>query len=368
MKTLILTCHTGEGHNSAADAIYEELMSRDEDCKVVDALTFSGKKPNEIVTSSYNSLIVKAPNVFGWIYKAGDLYRSTRLTSPVYYANTLYAKNLLEYVNENQFDSIICTHLFPMEALTYLKRKHELQAKCYGVLTDYTCIPFFEETDLDCYFLPHRDLIPECTEKGMRKDRLIATGIPVHKKFSEQIQKKQARNHLVIPSDKKMYLIMTGGMGCGNILELCNGLLKNPDKNIIIYVLCGKNDSLKQKIDQLHQTDARVQAVVFTKEVSIYMKAADVLLSKSGGISSTEAAVTNIPLIHIMPIPGCETKNAAFFSEKGMSLYAKTTEQAAEFADSLINNPNKAERICDMQRQQINPNAARDIAAYVLSQ
>lgn len=72
--------------------------------------------------------------------------------------------------NENQFDSIICTHLFPMEALTYLKRKHELQAKCYGVLTDYTCIPFFEETDLDCYFLPHRDLIPECTEKGMRKD------------------------------------------------------------------------------------------------------------------------------------------------------------------------------------------------------
>ena len=114
MKTLILSCHTGEGHNSAADAIYEELMSRDEDCKVVDALTFSGKKPNEIVTSSYNSLIVKAPNVFGWIYKAGDLYRSTRLTSPVYYANTLYAKNLLEYVNENQFDSIICTHLFPM--------------------------------------------------------------------------------------------------------------------------------------------------------------------------------------------------------------------------------------------------------------
>ena len=94
MKTLILSCHTGEGHNSAADAIYEELLSQGEDCKVVDALIFSGKKPNEIVTSSYNSLIVKAPNVFGWIYKAGDLYRSTKLTSPVYYANTLYAKNL----------------------------------------------------------------------------------------------------------------------------------------------------------------------------------------------------------------------------------------------------------------------------------
>lgn len=109
---------------------------------------------------------------------------------------------------------------------------------------------------------------------------------------------------------------MTGGMGCGNILELCNGLLKNPDKNIIIYVLCGRNDSLKQKIDQLHQTDARVQAVVFTKEVSIYMKAADVLLSKSGGISSTEAAVTNIPLIHIMADSGLRNEKRRFFLRK----------------------------------------------------
>ena len=367
MKTLIFSCHTGEGHNSAADAVFEELVSRNESCEMLEALTFTKQRTNKMVTSFYNSIIVKAPTVFGWIYKAGDLYRSTGLTSPVYYANAHYAKRLLEYIQEHQFDVVVSTHLYPMEALTYLKKKQLLQTKCYGVLTDYTCIPFFEETDLDCYFLSHADLISECVERGMKKEHLVATGIPVHKGFSEPMSKEQARSLLAIPQDKKMYLIMTGGMGCGKILELCTELLKNPKPDLLLYVLCGRNASLKQELDNLSQKNAGVQAIAFTDKVAVYMKAADILLTKSGGISSTEAAVANIPFIHVMPIPGCETENTAFFSKKGMSLYAKTTKEAAMLADSLIENTNQAERMCAMQRQQINPHAAADIVAHILS-
>ena len=123
MKILILSCRTGEGHNSAAKAVKEALDDFGAECELVDALTFSGRRPNEIVTNSY---------------KAGDLYSSTKLASPVYWANSLYAERLRAYIENGGFTAVVCSHLFPMETLTWLKRRGEITQKCYGILTDYT--------------------------------------------------------------------------------------------------------------------------------------------------------------------------------------------------------------------------------------
>lgn len=117
------------------------------------------------------------PKMFGAIYKAGEAVDRVRFRSPVYYANTLYAKKLAAYILEEKFDAVVCTHLFAMEALTYIKKRGLLTVPSYGVLTDYTCIPFFEETDVDEYFIPHADLADELCAKGMKKERLIPTGI-----------------------------------------------------------------------------------------------------------------------------------------------------------------------------------------------
>ena len=209
MKVLILSCNTGEGHNSAAYAIHEALRGLGEESEIVDALRFGGEKSSAIVTSSFNSVIRKVPGAFGFVYKAGDIFSSTKITSPVYYINALYGKNLFEYVEEGRFDAVVCTHLFPMEALTYVRRKYGLGVKCYGVLTDYTCVPFFAETDLDGYFIPHEALLSECVSKGIPEEKIACTGIPVAQKFISRLQKTEARNHLVIPEDSRMYMIMT---------------------------------------------------------------------------------------------------------------------------------------------------------------
>lgn len=252
-----------------------------------------------------------------------------------------------------------------MEALTYIRRKHRLDAKCYGVLTDYTCVPFFAETDLDGYFIPHEALLQKCVGKGLPKEKIACTGIPVAHKFTCRLEKEKARNHLVIPQDLRMYMIMTGGIGCGQVLDLCSNILDYAGSKTVVFALCGRNDQLKEDIEERYRNDPRVQAVVFTEKVNIYMNATDVLLSKPGGISSAEATVANVPLVHTMAIPGCETKNASFFAERGMSMNATTLEEAVRFADMLIQDNGRAQKMCEKQQENCDPRSAERIAAYV---
>ncbi len=365
MKILLLSCHTGDGHNAAAAALLEAFQGNGDNCELVDALSFCRPVSNRMVTSSYNSIIVKKPDAFGWIYKVGSLYSSTGLASPVYLANKLYARKLLSYITEQNFDAVICTHLFPMEALTWLKRKHLITLPCYGVLTDYTCIPFLEETKLDGYFIPHADLIKECADRGIAADKLFPTGIPVRSAFEQLINRREARMELSVPENRKLCLIMTGGMGCGNIRQLCDELLRQISiPHFSIIVLSGRNEALHNELCQAYTEDDRVQSVSFTPQVALYMKAADLLISKAGGISSTEAAVTGIPFIQTMTIPGCETKNAFFFAERGMSVRAENIEEAGRLACLLLNDETSANAMRTAQRS-INSRAAADIVQIV---
>ena len=140
MKILILSCDTGCGHNSAAAALADELERRGIEHTVFDPLTLGGKNTERIVSSSYTGMLRKAPSAFGAIYRAGDLYSSTGITSPIYLANAMYAKRLNAYIMGGCYDRVICTHLFAMEAMTAIKRRLGSSVPCYGVMTDYTCV------------------------------------------------------------------------------------------------------------------------------------------------------------------------------------------------------------------------------------
>lgn len=366
MKILILSCSTGEGHNSAAYAMQDAFTKRGAVCEVADPLGFGGSKPKRVVANTYNNIIKNTPAVFGAIYKVGSLYSSTRLPSPVYYANTLYAKRLNKYIIENGFDAVVCTHLFAMEAMTCIRRKMNNSVPCYGILTDYTCIPFFAETEIDGYFIPHEDIRRELVEKNVPDECIFSTGIPVRADFFRHTDKLEAREQLNIPQDEEIFLIMTGGVGCGNVIGLCDELIRLQKRSFRAYVLVGNNNQMKEEIEEHFGSDGRIEAVPFTKKVSLYMNAADVLITKSGGISSTEAAVANIALVHLMTIPGCETKNAEFFEQRGMSCCSDTVEKAARLAWELACDKEKSERMRAMQRKHINSNAADETARMVM--
>lgn len=365
MKVLILSCGTGEGHNSAAQAIGEALKKRGIDYVLADPIAFGSEKAKGFVTASYNNMIKKIPAAFGALYKAGDLYSSTKLISPVYFANSLYAGNLKNYITENNFDRVICTHLFAMEAMTAVRNKTNCHIPCYGVLTDYTCVPFFAETKMDGYFIPDEAIQKELIDKKIPSEKVISSGIPVSAKFKAHIDKDAARNYLVIPQSKAVFLIMSGGVGCGNILELCDELINRNETNYVAYILVGRNSELKEKIDVRYANHPQIQAVTFTEKVNLYMNAADVLISKPGGLSSTEAAVANVPLVHMLAFSGCESKNLAFFKAREMSVGAANSKEAIVAAWELIHDEEKSERMRTMQRKYIKTDAAEQIVSRI---
>ena len=254
-----------------------------------------------------------------------------------------------------------------MEALTFLKRRHKLQKRAYFVSTDYTCIPFLEETDADAVFLPSPDLKEQFEARGIPAQKLVDAGIPVREAFREATGKSAARAELQLPENADVYLVMTGGEGCGNAGELSEKLLSRVGADARVVVLAGRNDELRSELIYKFGTDERLMALGFTERAALYLRACDVLLTKPGGISSTEAAVCGVPMVHTAPIPGCETLNARFFSQRGMSLLADDSEQAAFHAVRLCRDTAAKQRMLEAQKQYIDPFAAEKICDYIRS-
>lgn len=368
LNILILSCFTGEGHNSAAHAVEEALLKYGAECELVDPVSFQSKRAQNFVSGFYNGMIKKTPKAFGALYKAGALYSATDITSPVYLANAHYAETLYKYITDKQFDAVISTHLYGMEVMTAIHKRLNASIPSYGVMTDYTCIPFFTETLLDGYFVPACGVKTQLAQKNVPEERIWETGIPVSAKFNQHISKMEAREVLSIAQEEKVYLIMTGGVGCENMVSLCDEILSTAQDHSKILVMTGRNDHLNEKLRERYGETSPVRAIGFTEKVNLYMNASDVMISKPGGLSSTEAAVANIPLVHYNAIPGCETQNATFFAEHGLSCWAKSKQEAATYAKELAYDTQRSERMRTMQRQLINPDAANDIVRYVLSQ
>lgn len=368
MKVLILSTGTGEGHNSAGKAILEQFQKREIPCEMADVLAFASEKAASYGRKIYVWSTVKATRVFKGAYRAGRAITSSRRKSPVYYANALYAEKLYHYIVDNGYDTVVMPHLFPAEALTYMLRKHERRPdiRTYFVGTDYTCIPFTEETEVDYYFIAHEELLKEYVQKGIPREKLIPTGIPVSDRFRQLPGQDAARQALGMDGAGRCILIMTGSMGYGRIESLVEALVRRMDARDGVYILGGSNEKMKARLREAYQGDKRIRVLDYTDRTAEYLAAADILFTKPGGLTSTEAAVAGIPLAHTRPIPGCEDCNQIFYNEHGISISASTEEQLAEQAMELLARPDACSRMVQRQRQVINGGAAEDICKFII--
>lgn len=365
MKVLILSCGTGEGHNSAAKAIEASLSEKKIWSETKDVLTFKDETTSRNVAALYNTVIKKIPYFFGFVYTLGKIYDNTRLPSPIYKANASYADKLHTYIEEQGYSCIICTHLFAMQAMTAVRKKFYLSARCYGVMTDYTIHPFIKDSDLDGYFLPCEQVAAQFMEKGFPKEKLFITGIPVHPKFIRHISKAEAREYLNLPGDKKIIAVMTGGAGCGKVFKLCKRLNRVLNDDHLIVVCSGRNKPLKAKLDKAFAFNSKFRILAFISDIDIYMKAADVILSKSGGLSSTEIAICNVPLVHLKAVPGLETANLNYFSKNGLSLRADTIRGTVIQTKRLLSDEKSARAMCAMQKSMISAKAVENLTEKI---
>ena len=368
-KALILSCNTGQGHNTAARAILAELESRGIACEMQDALSFASQFISNAVCGIYNKATIRIPGVLGAGISTAKLTDKVfKKNSPCYVANLPYAAKLFRYIKENDFDTVIMPHVFPAEALTWAERRlpdKDVLRTCF-VATDYCYPPFLSETELDLYFIPHEDLRESFVAAGVPREKIVVSGIPVAADFRAALTKEEARAQLGIPMDEKLLLVMTGSMGYGNTEELVAKLLEKLPPKTRVYVMGGNNEKMKKALRTAHAGDARLTVLDFTTEVSRYLAASDLLFSKPGGLSSTEAIVRGIPLLHTRPIPGWEQENIKFFRAHGMADYGENEEALVTKALFLLANPHRCEEMVEAQRQHARPFAAKDIVDTLL--
>lgn len=340
MKTLILSCNMGGGHNSAATALAEYGAEKGIECEIADTLSFVNPAFSQTMSDLY--IFTTKSNLIKIIYKAGETVpRSRTMKSPVYMANKIYCKKLYDHIRNGNFDAIICTHVFPAEALTALKHAGLLTQRCVFVQTDYDALPLMKDLEVDGIVIPHPHLIEECVAVGARRELLFPYGIPIRKVFYTRSDATEARNglgHIMdLPTDisERWYLIMSGSMGFGKTELLIQEIIAKHGQDVEIFAVCGSNHELKLRLDKCFSESRHLHTIGFTNKVSMLMDACDVLFTKPGGLSSTEAAAKNIPLVHTAPIPGCETDNARFFHYHGMSYSTVDVQQQVAVADKL---------------------------------
>ena len=258
MKILILSCDTGEGHNSAGRAVREAAELKGHTVEMMDMFLLSGKRTSHAVAGAYVGIVKHIPFFFGFIYKAGMLISSFRRKSPVYFANALLGKKLASYIDGHDFDIVVTPHLYPAETMTYMKKKKLLHIPAVAVGTDYTCIPFWEETDLDYYVIPHEDLIPEYVNRGVPKEKLLPYGIPVRQDFCKNLSKETAREKLHLPMDVPMFLVMSGSMGFGKLAVFAAELALRCRNGEHIVIICGNNAKIERILRKEFHFNKRV--------------------------------------------------------------------------------------------------------------
>ena len=351
MEVLIRSCGTGGGHNAAAEALREECERRGDKAVFMDPYALQSDRTVRRVSNAYVSLVQKAPRLFGAAYTLGELYRKLPWRSPVYFANRRAAHAMEVFLAENRFDAILMPHLFPAEIMTRLKAKGVTLPKTIFVATDYTCIPFTEETDCDAYVIPHPDLLPEFQSRGIPREQLYPLGIPVRRAFRQKTTREAAREALGLDPEETYLLVSGGSMGAGVLKRAVGELVRQFDGQAHLIVICGTNRRLYRYLEKKYGN--AVTLIQTTDQMALYLWACDLYLTKPGGLSTTEAAVVGLPLVALHPIPGCETKNARFFTSHQ---FAVPLSQIRSGVD-----PDFWSYMAQRQRQGVPPDAAEGV-------
>ena len=365
MKVLLLTVTAGHGHTQAAKAVMECLQEHNVECTLLDTLDYINPILGESIDKGYLYSTRFTPNVYGKIYNLVDSRdKSEGKFSISQIMNKILSKKLISFLDDYKPDVVVCTHIFAAQIISYLQSKGTIEAKSIGIITDFTIHPFWEETDLDYYVTANELLNHQASKKGINVEKILPIGIPIHPKFSKKVDKSKARQILDI-EDKPTVLIMSGSMGYGNIETVITDM-DGMDIDFQIISVCGNNKNLKKRIDNMI-TRKKVYNYGFTEKVDLMMDAADCIVTKPGGLTTSECLAKALPMIIINPIPGQEERNAEFLLNNGLALMVSETFPVDEAIYQLINSKWRRKHIIEMAKAVGRPNATQDLCNHILS-
>jgi processive 1,2-diacylglycerol beta-glucosyltransferase len=315
-------------------------------------------------------MVQHAPSLMGLLYDRTDQpwsHPRRRLA-----LDRLNTQPMIRMLKSVEPDLCIATHFLPAEILAWLIAKKKLRARHVIVVTDYDVHAMWLCRTVDRYDVA----LPESAEYlagiGVPREKLRVTGIPIDPLFEVPVAREQARRKLGLSSDSLVLLISAGGYGVGPVEQLVRGLLAL-GRPWQLVAIAGKSEKLKARIEHLSKTAgkladgaSRLVAVGFTKEMDQYMAAADALIGKSGGLTTSEALARGLPMILIEPIPGQEERNADHLLEAGAAIRCNNLPAGPWKIASLLEKPEKLSAMRKAAAAMARPEAARMIVEDAL--
>jgi processive 1,2-diacylglycerol beta-glucosyltransferase len=279
--------------------------------------------------------------------------------------NSVHGQPFMKFLLEEDPDLILTTHFLPNELISCLKKRHKFQAPLITCITDYYPHAWWRDSGVDLYIAPNQDLVPQLLRLGIAETNIATLGIPIHPNFAVSIEQTIIRWKLGLVEDQFTVLITSGGFGVGPIRKLV-AHLNRISTPLQFVVICGNNLKLQDELIAVtKKTIHSIRIFGFVQNMQEFMAVSDLMISKSGGLTSTEAMAKGLPLIALRPIPGQESSNCAFLLKQKAGIRVKNERQACNAVEDLLHNPDKLQELRRNMTRIGRPHAAEEIISYV---
>ncbi len=363
MKALILSVKAGYGHHSTGLAMKDYFTANGIECEMLDTLEYISRFLGEGVQDGYLLITKYLGDAYGKVYDTFDKKEEpSKSYAPETIISKFLSKKLEKYMIEYNPDFVIGTHSYATVLMTILKERGVLNCPLFGVVTDFTVHPFWESTALDFYVLPDELLTPAAVKKGIPKEKILPFGIPIKKKFSEKQNKAEAKRLLGL-DDTPLVLVMMGSMGFGDMTEVIRSCDKL-EADFQMTVICGNNEKARDSIRD-EQWNKHVRSLGFTENVDMYMDAADIIITKPGGLTTSEAMAKGLPLILMNPIPGQEERNMEFLVNSGAAMITSKTFPVETALYQFFEYPWKRKLMEDAASKLGKPHSTKNLYEFI---
>lgn len=371
MKNIvILYASVGGGHFKAAEGIKNYIEQNHPECTphLIDALKYTNKVVDKIVIKSYVNMARYSPKVWGEIYKFSEKQYSVASFSNA--VQKILSLKLLKLLKDLEPESIITTHPFITEMVASLKKHKKITAKLNVIMTDYASHKFWELKPeyVDKYFVANEEMKYGLVYNGIERTKIFVTGIPFNPAFLEEYNKADIYKEFGLRDDIKTVLLFGGGeYGLSNVKEFLDGLLSIKEK-IQVIAIAGKNKKTQKMFKKV--ADAHNKKVIvlgYTNKIPELMNIADLVVSKPGGLTTTEILITQVPFAIINPIPGQEEENSRFLLNNGAAVRVYDSKKATPFFEQLLKDELKLKSIIKRQKEISKPDSTKKIVDTILN-
>jgi processive 1,2-diacylglycerol beta-glucosyltransferase len=369
-RILILSASVGAGHLRAAEAVEAALRQMVPDATVrnLDILEMTNVLFRRVYGRFYLDLVNKAPHVLGYFYDMLDRpSRSNRSDRLRLVLEKLNLKTFTKFLHAEPWDLVINTHFLPAEIIASLRKRDKIDVPQVTVTTDFDTHRLWVNQPCERYFTATPEGAIYLHSWGVPADATQATGIPVHPVFSEPKDKESLLRKHGLSHDRPIVLQLSGGFGVGPIAKLYQALL-DVEVPLQLVAVTGKNEKVKAQLQKVPcPSRHRAKVLGFTKEIDELMAVADLVVSKPGGLTTSETLARGAVMVIVNPIPGQESRNSDFLLENGAAIKVNNIATLSHKVTALLADPRRMGQLRENVKRVARPRAAFDVVEKSLA-